>query len=93
MTFDALLEQVVRQSGGIDPESAKEELAAAISARTRERLLKMKAVESIPVILNAVETINRGSIETVEQLILKQMQSKMGEKMSTTGKRGLRRIL
>lgn len=80
MTFDALLEQVVLQSGGIVPESAKEELAAAISARTRERLLKMKAVESIPVILNAVETINRGSIETVEQLILKQMQSKTGRR-------------
>ena len=59
------------------PSMAKAQLPNVISEKTQKKLLKRSDAEEI--IISAIEDINHGSIETVENLVLKKMEQGAGE--------------
>ena len=76
MTFEDLWEQVC--SAFDLPEGARVHLPTSLSDRTKAIILKKKlsAEELADSIHNAINQINSGSVETIDDLVMKSLEQK-----------------
>ena len=76
MTFDELWEKVSATSDL--PEGARVHLSSSLSERTKERVMKLKlsADELGEMVLETISTINAGSVESIDDLVMKCLEKK-----------------
>lgn len=72
MTLDELLDQACKSAGL--PDMARLLLPSALSEKTKKMLLRLSPEELGHVLATAIETINRGSVESVDTLVRKQIE-------------------
>ena len=73
MTFDDLLKAASGAAPKTIPPGAEKHLKHSISAQTQEKLLEIEPNKAIWMMIDAVNEVNHGSIETIEELILKRI--------------------
>lgn len=73
MTFDDLLKAASEVAPKTIPPGAEKHLKHSISTKTQEKLLGIEHNKAIWIIIDAVNEVNQGSIETIEKLILKRV--------------------
>ena len=73
MSFDDLIRVASETAPKTIPTGAEKHLKHSISAQTQEKLLKIEPNKAMWMMIDAVNEVNHGSIETIEELILKRM--------------------
>ena len=71
MTFDELLDNACGFAGL--PDMARIQLPSALSEKTKKMVMRLSPEEFGKVLSTAIETINRGSTESVDALVRKQI--------------------
>ena len=76
MTFDELWKRVCMTSDF--PEGARRHLPTSLSDRTKEIILekKLSADELAGIVLNAISKINAGSVESIDDLVMKSLEKR-----------------
>ena len=84
MTFDKLWEQVCLTSDL--PEGARVHLPTSLSDKTKAIIEKEKlsAKELTDIVLNAINQVNGGSVESIDDLVMKSLEKRQ------TNSRGLK---
>lgn len=74
MTFDELWEKVCSTSDL--PEGARVHLPSSLTDRTKELILekKLSADELGQIVITVISTINSGSTETIDDLVMKSLE-------------------
>lgn len=55
------------------PELAIKQISSSLSAEAKTRLMKLKTEETVIILKAAIEQVNRGSVESVDSLVKRQM--------------------
>ena len=55
------------------PNTAVQQIPNALSDKIKSRLLKYSAVEAVKILLEVIEEINNGSIESIDTLLRKRL--------------------
>ena len=55
------------------PEMAIKQLPASLSTDTKKKLMKMRPEETVKLLNAAIDQVNRGSVESVDSLVRKQL--------------------
>ena len=71
MTFEELLTEACKSAHL--PEMARIQLPSSLSEKTKKLVLKLSPEELGQVLNTAIEQINRGSVESVDTLVRKQI--------------------
>ena len=74
-TFEQLMEEIYKAANGALPNMAKILLPFALEEKTKERLLKSRKTPAqlAQVFVEAIDTIDHGSIESVDSLVCRKM--------------------
>ena len=73
MIFDDLLKAASEAAPKTIPPGAEKHLKQSISAKTKDKLLRIERNKAMWIIIDVVNEVNLGSIETIEKLILKRI--------------------
>ena len=71
MTFDELLDQAC--TAAHLPDMARIQLPSALSDKTKKRVMKLSPDDFGRVLASAIDAVNKGSIESVDTLVRKQI--------------------
>ena len=78
MSFEELLEQACKSAS--IPEMARLLLPSTLSDETKKAVMKLSPEELGAILKAAIDRINRGSVESVDALVRKQISHIMGSK-------------
>lgn len=78
MSFEELLDQACKSARL--PEMARLLLPSTLSEATKDMVLKLSPEEFGRILAAAIDKINRGSVESVDALVRKQISHIMGSK-------------
>lgn len=74
MSFDELLTAAC-ESAGL-PNTARIQLPSAISKDTQKKVMKLTPEEFGKVLTTAIDTVNKGSVESIDTLVRKQLEKR-----------------
>lgn len=81
MTFDELLSLISEKHPETVPRGVEGHLRQSISEMTTERLLSLPVNDAVRIIVDSVEMINRGSVETIEALVKGKVDDHLGAEL------------
>ena len=55
------------------PEMAIKQLPASLSTETKKKLMKLRPEETIGILVAAIDQVNRGSVESIDNLVRKRL--------------------
>lgn len=67
MTFEEFWADV--EELGVLPDMAIKHIPSALSDKTKKKLMKVGAHETVRILIDAIEQINHGSIESVDEIL------------------------
>lgn len=67
MTFDELLDQACKSAHL--PEMARIQLPSSLSEKTKRNVMRLSPEELGQILANAIDTVNHGSIESIDALM------------------------
>ena len=72
MSFEELLDQACKFASL--PEMARIQLPNALSEKTKKMVLKLTSEEFGQILSSAINTVNRGSVESIDTLVRKSLE-------------------
>lgn len=74
MNFEQLLDEACKSAQL--PEMARIQLPSALSEQTKKRVMRLSPEELGRIIGSAIETVNKGSVESIDVLVRKKLNLK-----------------